>query len=697
MSPPSRRRRAIRTAAKAVGIGVALVIAAVVALLASTRLSAVRRFATEQVNRLLAGAFQGKVEVERVGWIGLTSIGGVDARAFDPEGRLVLDVHGARARLTPLVTLRSLLGRRGLVVRLPELDVDGAEAVVEEDAAGKIGLEHAFEPRSARRSTKPGPRVDIGEIHLVHAWVHGHLPAAPVIDADLDDLSGSFSKAPDATDLAVDHLLVRARGMPGMNPDGTLSARARLPAQGGGARHVEARYTGSVGEVPVHAVASLEGDDVAADVDVVEAQPAAIAALARGKVHLGAPVSAHAEVHGRLPVLRPELRATIGAGAVTALGTVTLPDGPRGTLAADAQVRLQDLDASAIERGAARSRLSAVIDASMVAPSGGELAGSFDVETQAGEVGGQTLPPARAHGSFTKHSARGTATIAGRVGHGRGRLVVDGEVDLAAKRIAARAQGEAHGIDVKGVRLARGSLTAEASGALSAPRLDVTLRGGGLRAGGYAFTGVAVRARGSTRDLDVAAELAGGDHAPTAIAHTHVTYENALVLRDASAELTRDDVRSTLEVASIRAAHGTVVVEGARISGLGDPIEASARISGSRVAVRARSEGVDLARLAKLLAREEEARGHVAIDVDAVASERHAEGRVALRARDLPARRPGRERDALRRGAREAASRGAPRIARRRGEDRSRGPGRRARPARRWRPRRGSAPPGTSP
>src|SRR5262249_13826416 len=108
--------------------------------------------------------------------------------------------------------------------------------------------------------------------------------------------------------------------------------------------------------------------------------------------------------------------------------------------------------------------------------------------------------------------------------------------------------------------------------------------------------------------------------------------------RDTGVELARADVRSSLQVASIRIARGTVDIQGARVEGLGDPIDASARISRARVAVKARGEDVGLARVAKVGGREQDVRGHVAVDVDAAASRRGAEGRVDLRARGLALR-----------------------------------------------------------
>ena len=144
--------------------------------------------------------------------------------------------------------------------------------------------------------------------------MHGHLAAVPVLDADLEDLAAALAATPDATHLGVAHLFVRGRGLPGMSPEGTLEASVTLPAAPRGERRVRAHFDGRAGAIPLRADASLTDKVIAAVVDVPETPPDAFTALAPDMLHLGAPVSAHAEVHGELPVLQPELRVRTPAG-----------------------------------------------------------------------------------------------------------------------------------------------------------------------------------------------------------------------------------------------------------------------------------------------------------------------------------------------------------------------------------------------
>ncbi len=238
------------------------------------------------------------------------------------------------------------------------------------------------------------------------------MAAVPVLDADLKDFAGGFSSTPKSTGIDVQRLLVRGRGLPGMNPEGLVVARASLPADPKDETRVTANYEGRIGDIPVRADGSLTGKTVAAVLDVTETAPAAFAALAPGKIHLGAPLSAHAEVHGELPVLEPELRAHLGGGEITATGKVTLPEGDRVDMSATAQVNVKDLDVSLAETSAPPSRLTTMIEASIVSSPGGKIAGTYHVENQVGEVGGQVVPAARRARRAHGESVRGTAEVA---------------------------------------------------------------------------------------------------------------------------------------------------------------------------------------------------------------------------------------------------------------------------------------------
>lgn len=677
-SGPGRARRALAAVAKTAALGVVFALAATGGVLLHVGLAAPRRFATARVNEILAGSFKGKITIQRVGLLHLTRLDGVDAEVLDPDGKRVLYAYGVRAQLGTFALLRSLAGGDRMVMRIPELTINGAEVVLEEDATGTLTLQRAFESRQPP-SEGPGAEVSIPEITLGHAWVHGHLSAVPLVDADLKDLAAAFASTPETTDLEIRRLSVRGRGLPGMNPEGAVVGSMSLPADPADETRVSARYEGRVGDIPVNANGSLTGKEVSAVVDVPETAPEAFTALAPGQVRFGAPVSAHAEVHGALPVLNPVLRARVGEGEITASGTVTLPEKEQTDTVASANLNVKNLDVSLLRGDAPRSRLTATVDTSVVSRPGGKVSGTFELANQVGEVSGQVVPAVNARGEFSEKSVRGSARIAergvpatvrfsldpreggaspndltfdaeatipnldeiprlGSIGRGRAHVRVQGRLDLDTKRISAKAAGETTGLDIQGVRLARGFLTVDADGPLESPHLVAKVRGAGMRAGGYAFTSVDARVSGSPQELDVFTRLVGDGQSPTAAARAHVTLREDIAVRGARVELTREEVTSTVKVASVRAAGGAVDVRGVRVEGLGDPIEATARISEHGVTVKARGDGVDLSRLATLLGREEDARGHLAFDVDATASRRGARGRVEARIADLSVR-----------------------------------------------------------
>jgi translocation and assembly module TamB len=676
---PGRARRAIAAVAKATGLGLVFGLAAAGGVLLHLELGAPRRFATTRVNGILAHTFEGSVHLQKVGVLHLGRLDGVDAEVLDPEGKRVLELRGVRARFGTLALVRSLFSGDRLVVRIPELTINAAELVIEDDPAGEIGLIRAFHSRQPSAPGGRGTEIVIGQLTIHHTWVHGHLAAAPILDADLEELAGAFTSTPDTTDIDIKHLFVRARGLGGMSPEGDVEASAALPSGADGDRRAHARYEGRIGAIPVRADGSLTGDEVVAVLDVPETEASAFTALAPDQLQLGAPVSAHAEVHGTLPTLRPELRARIGASELTAAGTVTLPGEARPDLVAAAKLAVKDLDLSLLKSDAPRSKLTATLDADVISRPGGSLSGTFALENQIGEVSGQVVPELHARGTFTEQSVRGATTIdergaptlaefslqprrggaspdqlalkldttvpdlngiarVGPIARGRAHLVGEASLDLTSKQVSANASVELAAIDAGGVQLARGVVTGSAKGALASPHVVARLLGAGLRAGGYAFPSVRAGVSGAPADLDVTAQLVGDEHAPTVTARTRLANHGDLALRGAVIDLKRGEVTSTATIASVHIAGGTVDIRGLRLAGLGEPLDATARISASGATVRARAADIDLARVATLLGRGEGAQGHLSLDVDATATRAGVDGRVEAQLRDLSAR-----------------------------------------------------------
>jgi translocation and assembly module TamB len=674
-----RARRAIAAVAWTAGLGVVFTLATVGGAAIHLNLPVARRVVASRVNGILDSTFKGKIVIERLGSLRLTRLDDVDAKVFDPEGHLVIDVRGLHARFGTVSLLRSLASGDTLTVHVPEATIDGAEVVLEQDEAGELGISRTFEPRTLSTGG-PSRGVDfhLDAVTIHHAWVHGHLAAVPVLDADLIDLAGGFASTPKAIGIDVLHLVVRGRGLSGMNPEGEVIGHASLPTDTKEGNRVTGTYVGLVGAIPVRAEGSLIGNLVAATVDVAETAPEAFAALAPGQIHLGAPLSAHAEVHGELPVLKPELRATLGASAITASGTVTLPGEGRPELSASALLNVKDLDVSQVDTSAPPSRLTALVAADIVSRPGGKITGTYRIENQVGEVSGQVVPAATVSGDLTDHSVAGTAVIAelgapttvsfslaprpgstsldqlefkgkttianlngiprlGPIARGSGSATVEGSLDITTRRITARATGDVRGLGQGGVEVSQASFIASVEGPIATPHLTADVRGNGLRAGGYTFSGFTVGAGGTPDEIDVKTSLSGGDKAPSITARGHVSTRGSVVVRGASATIDRGEIKSTARVDSIHIAGGAVDIRGVTVEGLGAPIVGSARIAGSgaSLTVKATSTDVDLERVAKLLGREEDLHGHLALDVDAVSTPRGLEGRVTADIRDL--------------------------------------------------------------
>ena len=528
--------------AAAVGLAIVFALALLGSAILHLGLPAPRRLVEARVNGALAAAFAGRITVQTLDVLRVDRFGGVDVEVLDPEGVRVLELHHVRARLDVLALIRSLVRGGGVVVRLPELGIDRAEAVLEEDAAGELGLRRAFAPRRPSRraqGTPPGGHdveLSLPDLRLGSGWVHGQVARLPPLDVHLGELEGAFTSRPGLT---------------------------------------AAEVAGEVDRIPVRAAASLRGDEGVAS-----------------------------------------LRAWLGAGELLASGTATLPAAPRGALVASAKIEAKALDLHLLRGEAPPSSLTGVLQGSVIVPASGELSGTFDLESQAGRVGEERVPAARARGELTRRSLRGVAEIAepgaptivqfslgprgssagmdqlalqvdtdvpdlaalrrvGPLGRGRAHLVAEGELDLETRQIAASASVAVSALELRGVHLSRAVVTGRADGPLASPHVVARLLGTGLRAGGHRFTRVRAGVVGSAREADVEAELCADEHAALVAARAHLSAAAATVhldgelrahLGDAGrVELTATQVvvrGSPTELSSWRTATGTVALRG---------------------------------------------------------------------------------------------------------------------------------------
>ena len=447
-----------------------------------------------------------------------------------------------------------------------------------------------------------------------------------------------------------------------------MSGAVWLPDDAKASPEGSGRFVGVVGAVPVIADGALEKKRARGFVLVPRVDPADVDALAPGVGALGAPVSLRAEVHGTLPELAATIDAELGVGSVHGDATARVPDDHDASMSAHARVRLVDVDAHDAVATAPETRIGAVleVDASLL---GDVVEGDFRLDGEPSEAAGQSVPAVALHGRFDRQNA----VVAGHVAepgapseieaHVRTRAgadsptdvdaVVTSDVDLAKlTRVQGLGSGAVHAkatahldlvperdarerrrggepLRARGRRRRARARARVGRGALADPRFAARVDGEALAASGYALPTFHVAASGTQHQFNVAASGKGAGRTPSIDARAVVALGAGVRVRGVDATISRDDVTAHATVDDVTIGGGALAVRGARVTGLGAPIEASLRTSAGAVALTAKSTDVDFACVKALLALDGvDAAGHASLDVDLRADARGAHGRV---------------------------------------------------------------------
>lgn len=665
-----RARRAIAACAKAAGLAAVFGAAVVGGVLIHAGLRAPKSFALEQVNGILEGSFQGKVELRKIDVLRLNRFEGVDADVFDPEGNHVLGVRGVNVKVDTFTVVRTLFTGDRTKIGISKVEVGSAEVVIDENEQGELGIQRAFASRTPPSGEPSRPtEVEVSDIYVEHVWIHGGLAASPVIDLDLEGFKGRFASKPEHTEIRVDQLWIEGRAVAGVAPRGSLRAHTFIP-EDPAALAVAAQFDGSVGDVTVFADARMEDGLVDAIVDVPETDSFALNAFAPEQLALTDSASLHAEVHGQMPVLHADIEAYAGDGSVFATAAMTLPDDTTADTAVDASLEVADLDLRAVLATAPPSNLNASLEASVIVSEGGELSGEYALVNQRGELDENLIPAAAIVGNFTQSRVRGAGHIAepgapidiafsllprpgateptiarfdvsgavdvgrlerlGPVGRGTATVVASGSYDLGSQWVDADARVVAARVVSGGTAVDRADVRVQVTGPADDFTLDANVRGAGLRTAGYGFVSFDASADGTLRGLDVKANLTGDKNTPTVRAAARVAQGDGTVVSGAQVLASRAGVEAVARVATVRIGNGDVAVRGLVVSGLGQPVRADLSLGrGGAMVVKAIGADIDLARVGRLIGKEQQGvRGHVALDIDARASAGGNRGRV---------------------------------------------------------------------
>ena len=610
--PPGRRgpRRVLRTILVLLGVSATFAIAAGGGAVLHMGLPPARRLSAEAVNRMLASAFQGQLVIEQVGRFRLGGVDGVHGSMIDTEGRTVLVVDGLSARIRLRALVSSLLSRGDVKVLLSRVTVDHVEGILVPEEDGVPSVARAFVPRATESPSPQEPRVgrgvdvELGDVRLRHAWIHGRTGNL-IVDAEIGDLWGSARIAPSGIHASLGHAALTARAPVPRESRADVWGRLSLPNDG--EPSAEAHVRGVVGRVAAAADGLLDGKSVRIVADVPRTEAESVRDAFPG-APVYAPASAHVEVIGTLPHLEPRVHAVLGFGTIDVHGHVAVPG--HAEFAIDAR----DIDLRTLSPSGPASRLAATSDIELSRKEDGTLRGRFDFSSPVGQLAGQRIPAARARGSFTEarvaaelridepgmplaldltfYEKRGAAVVdfdargdardltrVGRIGNaasGSARLRARGRVDISNKLVDAR-------VGAEGAQLARGEL------AIDAASLDARVRG---------------------------------------------PFERPRV--EGSVSLTRGNTSAKLRVQDAILGDGGVNVPSLVIEGLGEPMRMSARFAVGRVNASAAAPDVDLARVALLFGRKESS-GHVSLvaQLDAHGNEAHGNVSLDLREADL--------------------------------------------------------------
>lgn len=588
---------------------------------------AVRRLVLTQVNRSLAGALRGTLEIAGMRRFGLSGVTGVDVIVRDPEGRVVLTADGVTLRIgVPALAWAALRGGGAIPVVVTDASIRRVEATLIRGADGKPTLVHAFEPRHpspapapAQAKTSRGVSVEVRALRVARAFAHGQVASFDHLFAEIDDLAGSFARDASGTTANVQHLALDVRGVLPRPVEATLSAHAALPAQGG--RTVSASVDGGLEGVPVSVRATMFGQTVDA---TVLAQPGG------GSVDL-------------------EAAADLGeTKTVNATLLVTGVD-PHGVLASAPVTRVD-----------ARARAHA-----RIAP-GGALTGDATLHTDATRIASQLVPGVDGEATFTQARASGTlhvdepgapadvrfdvrrhrgeTTVAfdahahvrdlallpqlrGREAGGEADVKADGQVRLGRDTVDAGFEARLAGAHVGGDAVRSATARARVQGALNAPCGRVRVRAVGVRAAGETVDSVSVDVTGPVRAPTVTASLRGGS-LPAVDAQATLAFGHGVRAQRVAVRVSRNATTVTARAASVRAGGGRVDVTGLKIDGVGAPVRGDAHLARGAVAVRLQAPDVDVPAVMRFFGRRDVTGGRATLDADVRADARRATGHL---------------------------------------------------------------------
>jgi translocation and assembly module TamB len=664
--------------AVAFGLLFTFIVSLVGGLLLHLDLPSARSLVVRELNATLAPQFKGHLAIDRLGRLSIFGIRGVDLTVTAIDGTPVIVAKGVAARIAPLALVKSVLfGKGDLHVGVDSIAIDGLETNLDSEPDGSLKLVHAFDPRTPSPPPKQGARgtaIDLPDVLVRHIWAHGIVAGVPPVDADVDALQVAFLSTPSVTNLDVSRMNLAARGLPrGVTPHGSVGAHLAMPSATGKSMWVSGVFDGGVGEVPLTASLTMDGDALDAVLDVPEASAASVqASLDQAPVYQ--PVSAHGEAHGDLSNLKTTLRVRLGRGSLDLDGNVVA----KGALAGHVTVTARDIDARTFAKDSPATDVGVHVVASAETNADKTLVAHALLEIPVGMAAGQAVPHAaltvdvaqrveKDGATFTGHiegivdepGAPLAITIDGRshaglsnvsfgakvdvprladvkrvapsLGRGKAQVILSGRAEVGQSiTFDAQVDGSIDGFERSGVKVDHVALAATGHGTPTQPEIEARAVAHGVAASGYNFSRLKVVVAGSPSHGRVA--VAGdGVNTPDVSLSADVALGAEVLVRNLALGLKRGAKALTASIASLRVGNGSIAASGIAVAGAGEPLQGSFNTAPGFLVVKATSAGLDLNTLAYLAGQERKSLGgRIALDVDIEARRDHAKGKVTV-------------------------------------------------------------------
>lgn len=688
---PGRARRALGFVAAGLGLGAVFTGASALALVLHLDLAPFRRIARDVTNDTLGKVFEGRIVIDEIDHLGLGEVTVRSAVVLDANGAQVIRASGIQGSIDLEDLAKDVWrGTGDLRFVFPRIRIENADVLVERRSDGRLGIEEAFalrpsvtkKPSTSTKPSAPKPRgaaIALEHIEIGHAWVHGYVAPPRALDADVSRLVAALRVSPKGFSLDVEPTGIRERALlpaplagsgdyhfhieipPSVETNGSVSPSNEKPTF-----RMWSGFSGRAGGVELLARGGFENGHVSAALELPRAEPEDLALLVPG-LPLRDRAAVRLSIDGDAPTFDVDASLELSPedahpGKIEAHGRLETKNG--AALALD--VTTTDFDPSALREDFPQAEIDA--NARIQFAASPEPRFVADATTQPMVLAGQAIPAADVHVVFDHGELEGRITL-----HEPGAPVTGGFVatnggksvtfqaetfvpaleaaprlagpatgsarvrvrgGLADGKLDARVDGSVRDIHAKGdVSLGEARVEGRVRGPLDALELEASLEGQDLHAFGHGVDKVTAHARGPIAAPTIDTKMVGGDVDELAASARIDPKKRGA--ENVSLRLERDGERIDGKATRVAFGKSGARLEGLAVTGPGiGTATGTLAVDGREITGKLAAQGVDLARVGKILGLDRRTRGLADVDIALTRTARGRKGHVRVQVED---------------------------------------------------------------